>query len=1373
MSKYGMRLFATTTNGTYIGDLSAATDIKVAFPFGGESGSISFSYPRIGPHFAAIARDAFEVHAEIDPLTGIWSEPDGGGFYVTAVDEDEVEKAESIKFAGVDFDWYINRALWYEGPTDGEKNDERRFSSTATPDPGNVGRIMRVALDEALARGTLTQFNLDLSSFTKKVDSSGKLWSSILSIGYRINTPVLPALKNLREQGLVVNKWRKRKLVLEDGDGVYVDRTIGNNPVLLTTGQAGEITEAPLKISRSDLATVAVARGDEGVWVEVTDPAAVARYGRIEVAIDQGGIKDPALLQLLAEQMLTRFSEQREQMTHGLQFESGKFVPFRDYMPGDFVLSDTSPSIRDTRRVRVRQITLTKSSGAGLVEGNVVLNDKIAEFEETLVARMNGILGGATQTGGSGARPTDPDYVPPPPDVTVPKPPGITAASAILQDGKAGQYYALVTVTIDPPIQNTDGSNVTDLDEFIVQGRVEGSDEWVNWGSEAYQEGPVFFALTASPLVPNTWYEIRAFARDKTDHISAPSAVLRHRTTDDLAAPNPPSALDVDHEKGMLVLHWDGLDHLGNPMPSDFSRTTWYVDQVSPLNETTREVVGTLETAGTLIPLPSEYGVEQYFQGFAEDFSGNVSTGSPIAQGTSRSIMDDDLDGTTINDRINDIMDDVVIAGDVAVAAGKRITASTSDPSSIDGYPVGALWYKYVGNEMVGAWRLLAGSPNTWTPYTMSATAPFFPKIDIGSGTYGDLEGGRLKAGTVLTKSLAVVDFTNQFTDPQFNAGYGIWEKDGSGVKKQGTGAQHGTYYSATDFAVIPGEKFVGGYTDTRSGSTSTGQSKVHMRRRIASTEAWAYFGELAMTASAGDIVGTPRVIPADTDRIRLGFFTESSTPSTTTIRISNLWIRKQTGSILLEDGAVTAEKVRANEIGAQHLQATIALLSRIIAGGDPNGERTEIGASGVRYFGPIGEASSPSYREISKFGRDLRIIDATGTDAEGSVYGLSNDGELGVRAASIAEDPLIGGNLLMGTLAYQPEEVTLESNLGIMDGLAHQSEVGQIDFTTGFIWKDSTWKPVTEIMREQRAGRSVHVWVAGTVWWEDYYASNQIMFSIRKTQADLPTSAPPPTPGIGTPAFGLAWHVKGYSEGSFTHYVGHHVPNRSEIARWLVTARNPGNGRWRVNDIRMLFQDAGTFHEAKLKVVDRRVSDSDPTPGSTPTPQKTYTSRFYSNYLRRAQGVNVTPAGDRSGQAIQGWADTINHGAFHSILGFTGTAFYGEKGRTISQVLAGANIDRVRLRLSQAAGFARPARLGIQSSSTAIPTTSWNQSTGRMSAGDTLTTILNSAFRSGLANGERYITLGPDTAADSYSTFHGSSGGNARRAMLEITYTR
>lgn len=435
----------------------------------------------------------------------------------------------------------------------------------------------------------------------------------------------------------------------------------------------------------------------------------------------------------------------------------------------------------------------------------------------------------------------------------------------------------------------------------------------------------------------------------------------------------------------------------------------------------------------------------------------------------------------------------------------------------------------------------------------------------------------------------------------------------------------------------------------------------------------------------------------------------------------------------------------------------------------------TEMSAQGIEHWGVIEEnveSGNSIPQRISRFGRDLQFLTSHG------IKGIDENGDASVRDLSTDVDPHISGTPLLGTLALRNDEVDLNTEMGHLDQLTFGGpNYSHRDFNpSGWIWNvHGEEKTALEIMREQQAGRALLVVAHGRVRFAALAEQHRMVLRVRKTQANLtPPGLVVPQPTTSSSLFGREYPIDVGAHATFTQIMGLHQPARSETARWLLTVESQSSfgGGWRVEDAGISFIDIGTRDGALLDTVSRVVAD-----GSSPPPEvkpkKTYTSRWYANSINRWQGTQSTSSGDRAGQALQGWSNGMNGQPFHSILGFTGTAHYGESGATLNGALAGATITRVRIRVSHAAGnWGIPARLGIQSSSTAMPVI--NQTVTATNPGQTLYHIMSSTFRNGLSSGMRYITFGPHVrSGNHYASYHGTSGGNSRRVELEITYSK
>ncbi|TMR89585.1 hypothetical protein [Nonomuraea basaltis] len=77
------------------------------------------------------------------------------------------------------------------------------------------------------------------------------------------------------------------------------------------------------------------------------------------------------------------------QRTRELSFaHNTRWLPLRDYLPGDRIYAPGEAGERV--KLRVRQITLTRTIG-GVVGGNLVLDDRLADQELRLRRRIAGM----------------------------------------------------------------------------------------------------------------------------------------------------------------------------------------------------------------------------------------------------------------------------------------------------------------------------------------------------------------------------------------------------------------------------------------------------------------------------------------------------------------------------------------------------------------------------------------------------------------------------------------------------------------------------------------------------------------------------------------------------------------------------------------------------------------------------------------------------------------------------------------------------------------------------------------------------------------------------------------------------------------------
>jgi hypothetical protein len=119
--------------------------------------------------------------------------------------------------------------------------------------------------------------------------------------------------------------------------------------------------------------------------------------------------------------------------------------------------------------------------------------------------------------------------------------------------------------------------------------------------------------------------------------------------------------------------------------------------------------------------------------------------------------------------------DSSITAVQTSVNGKNTITNSTvnADPS-VPGVSAGDRWQKWttlaIGGKLLATWRWDGAQ---WIPEAMDPS--YLPLVDIGQGTFGSLDGGRLSANSVAVQKLLVGSFDNVIPDPTFSNVAGDW----------------------------------------------------------------------------------------------------------------------------------------------------------------------------------------------------------------------------------------------------------------------------------------------------------------------------------------------------------------------------------------------------------------------------------------------------------------------------------------------------------------------------------------------------------------------------------------------------------------------
>ncbi len=541
-----------------------------------------------------------EVAVEWSEDGQVWAEAPDSRFLRIKRGTDATDQAGVRKYEMPGYSWMLRKVVLYAGTA--PLVDGKRAFTSATP-----GTILQTFLAEGQARGALAGLDWD---FTTTHDSAGQAWAKILTIYYEPGLDALTTLINLAEQGVVDFRTNGRTLQVFNADGELArDRTTDPRVDLLL---GRDVVAAPDEGTLEDAASAVLVVGDDGFRKSYINNTADLPWGRWEQYIGQGGVSDDGTAFLLAESSLLRAGQERVQHTREITPYTARWLPWRDYQPGDHIIAPADNGV--LADLRVRQITLTRDS-KGTLGGNVVLNDRFLERSIRLSRRTAGIVGGSTASGGSGARPAPQT----PRGRTAAAPTGLVVDPIAYVDS-SGFAQGQVTATWGPVLVDVN-SEAIDLDgyELFMRRNVVGAP----WFLVATTE-PGDTNATYSPLTVGESYafKVRGISQGVKGVFSSQVAVT---IPDDVDAPPVPSMPTAYTRLGQIHIGWDGLGDGGEVMPADFHRVrVWMQDPLAP----GATEVGYLQAAGSIVVVGQPYDTLREFWLTAVDHAGNESDAS-------------------------------------------------------------------------------------------------------------------------------------------------------------------------------------------------------------------------------------------------------------------------------------------------------------------------------------------------------------------------------------------------------------------------------------------------------------------------------------------------------------------------------------------------------------------------------------------------------------------------------------------------------------------------------------------------------------------------------------------------------------------------
>lgn len=752
-------LRAINPNGTQAGPLPDCTSVKVNISFS-DIGSIGFDYAIRGINASMVADQreiaVFNNTAEIQDTRAVLEGSNG----------------QRVDVEGVNWRSYSGRSLWKL------MAESLVYVDTWPTSPGTgevgfttatSGTILQTVIARAQALGELPGLTYN---FTNAADSNGVAWAFTLSIKYEMGINILQVIQNLVDQGMIEVRLVGRQLQVYNPDTLGVDRSTGSTPIVLWAGR--NVSEAPEQTASEGLRTTALIKGDEGVFVEISDATAVAKYGRRTEFVSQGGVKDGGTLTVIGQATIDRSKEIRSELTYKYRPGEGAPVPMTDFIPGDWVLTNMTGVLQ---RVRVRQVLIEWDENHD-VEYTLVLNDKFLENEIMLNRRVEGITNGATQAGGSSSLPAPAD---PGKDTLAPAmPTGVTLSSLAYLDNQ-GNTFAQASASWVAVTANADGTAIDDLDHYDLRWR------YTTGGDLSLRDIPSTASTltTWSPMLPGRVIGVQVRAVDRENNKSAWTTEVTITTGSDATPPPVPSTptLSVPFP-GSVRITWNGLGSAGEAMPVDFKFSEVHISTVNNFTTSTSTLYDRMDSATISNIAGLANGVPIFVKLVSVDYLNNKSAASAQATITPTSISTSHINFTSVDiGGVTTYILGTAPTGTINTGSVWINTANNNEPLRWSG----TAWVTARDIVPITATRLAAGAITVGSAVIQDAAirSALIEDLAVTDAKIASLSVGKLTAGTLsadLTVSARIKTANTGARVELNNTGFKQYAADGTTV---------------------------------------------------------------------------------------------------------------------------------------------------------------------------------------------------------------------------------------------------------------------------------------------------------------------------------------------------------------------------------------------------------------------------------------------------------------------------------------------------------------------------------------------------------------------------------------------------------------
>lgn len=590
------RLIAYAPNGSRLGQLPMPLSWNAGIPLN-DLPSLALEYPKHVPGATYLANPcevALELAPQDDPN---YVEPPNCRFLAIREQDDPTDRLGIVRYSMPHYGWQL-RKIRNMNTSQFDEEGKRSFAA-ATP-----GRILSTFIEEAKARGNVPGLTYD---FTNTHDSAGQPWNITLTLSFDAGQDLWSIVDALCSQGVFDWRFDRRTFQVYNVDTtLHADRTSS-----VTLHAQRDLLDAPNDSSYEALAGRIFIMGD-GTRVSVTNNTSLQPWGTWEEAMNQSGVSDSGTLIALAQARLSQTTGRRVQMTREIAFPTTLYLPLINYFPGDFITAPAKDGTNDD--LRVRQITLTSDKSQG-VTGNLVLNDRFIERDLRRQRTLDSLTTSTGQPGGGGGAPSE--------DTRLPAAPaGLVLNSETYIDNR-GEAVGQISAGWLPVTTATDG---TPMDIRRYEVWVRHAVATAPWQLVTVVDSPDTQAFL-SPFNVEELYQVRVRAVGRNERRGPFTPTQTILVDPDQEPPPPPTTPVLSTRLGVIQAYWDGLAAGSLPMPLDFDHIQVWMS-ADPVEDFER--IDTLYREGSAVVPNQPYNELRYFYFVAVDRSGNESEPSGV-----------------------------------------------------------------------------------------------------------------------------------------------------------------------------------------------------------------------------------------------------------------------------------------------------------------------------------------------------------------------------------------------------------------------------------------------------------------------------------------------------------------------------------------------------------------------------------------------------------------------------------------------------------------------------------------------------------------------------------------------------------------------